>query len=70
VPLPRTGVEANAAVATLERERLAATAPDGHFASLEQPQYFFDALHMNHAGRLRFTAALADYLSSTRKDPA
>lgn len=34
--------------------------PGDAFSELEQPQYFFDALHMNRAGRERFSRLLAE----------
>ena len=35
------------------------------FYDLEDPQYFFDTLHMNHEGRLRFTTRLSEWLART-----
>ena len=41
------------------------TLMDPHaFQSLEQPEYFFDDLHMNHAGRERFSRMLARALET------
>lgn len=34
--------------------------PGDAFVDLEEPQYFFDILHMNHAGRERFSRAFAE----------
>jgi hypothetical protein len=35
------------------------------FYDLEDPRYFFDTLHMNHEGRVRFTTQLASRLAGT-----
>jgi hypothetical protein len=35
------------------------------FYDLEDPRYFFDTLHMNHEGRLRFTDQLSRWLANT-----
>jgi hypothetical protein len=67
VPLPAGGGRDDTAVAVLVREGIGSAAPEDYFAALERPEYFFDALHMNQSGRMRFTTELAEYLSSTRK---
>jgi hypothetical protein len=33
------------------------------FYNLEDPQYFFDTLHMNHEGRVRFTNKLSSWVA-------
>jgi len=38
--------------------------PGDSFADLEQPRYFFDSLHMNRAGRERFSPALAKQVAA------
>ena len=35
------------------------------FYELEDPRYFFDTLHMNHDGRVRFTTELSSWLART-----
>lgn len=35
------------------------------FYALEDPQYFFDTLHLNQAGRMRFTNQLSNWLART-----
>ena len=35
------------------------------FYDLEDPRYFFDTLHMNHEGRVRFTNQLSSWLAGT-----
>jgi len=38
--------------------------PGDSFADLEQPRYFFDSLHMNRAGRERFSPRLAQFVAA------
>jgi hypothetical protein len=33
------------------------------FYELEDPRYFFDTLHMNHEGRVRFTNKLSSWVA-------
>ncbi|MEO8127346.1 MAG: hypothetical protein ABI822_09660 [Bryobacteraceae bacterium] len=40
--------------------------PEDLFHSLETPEYFFDALHLNARGRQRFSTELADILARPR----
>lgn len=50
---------ATGAVAELAAAGLVTVLPGGSFVDLEQPRYFFDSLHMNRAGRERFSPRLA-----------
>lgn len=47
-------------IAGLAREGRLAALPAADFTVLEQPRYFFDAQHMNRAGREEFSAMLAE----------
>jgi hypothetical protein len=62
VPIPRLHPAPDTALAAIARERLATVAPERQFSHFERPEYFFDALHLNRAGRERFTAELVRYL--------
>lgn len=50
---------ARGAVAELARDHLLHMLPGDAFVALEEPQYFFDAFHMNRAGRERFSRMFA-----------
>lgn len=60
VPPPEIG----GAIADLANRDLIDPLPPATFVALEQPQYFFDQLHMNHAGRERFSRLLATQIAS------
>ena len=60
VPAPKIG----GAVADLAKRGLIEPLPGVTFVPLEQPQYFFDHLHMNHDGRERFSRLLAMQIAS------
>lgn len=50
---------ANAAIAELAASGRVQPLPGDAFTELEQPRYFFDTLHMNRAGRARFSQLFA-----------
>lgn len=52
------------AVAELAAAGLLKVLPGDSFVDLEQPRYFFDALHMNRAGRERFSPRLAQLVAA------
>ncbi len=51
-------------VAELARSGRIVLLPAATFDGLERPEFFFDALHMNHAGRELFSAAIARAIGS------
>jgi hypothetical protein len=53
----------NAALAELRDRGRVQLLPGDTFTELEQPQFFFDNLHMNHAGRERFSALFAQKIA-------
>lgn len=59
-PVPRPG----GAIAGLIDAGLVSALPGDTFVDLEQPHYFFDAEHMNRAGRERFTPRLAERVAA------
>jgi hypothetical protein len=63
VPRPRRLPHHDSAVMQLHGEGAIAAEPAGLFAPLERPEYFFDALHMNGAGRREFSSRLAAHLA-------
>ncbi|MFZ2235513.1 MAG: hypothetical protein WAV67_03950, partial [Dokdonella sp.] len=60
VPAPKIG----GAVADLAERRLVEPLPGVTFVPFENPQFFFDQLHMNHAGREHFSRLLATQIAS------
>ncbi len=60
VPPPELG----GAVADLANRGLVEVLPGDAFVSLEQPQFFFDRLHMNHDGREEFSRLMAAEIAS------
>jgi len=58
---------AQGAVAEFAADGRIVALPGDAFTDLEQPRYFFDTLHMNHAGRVRFSRALAERLAALLK---
>ena len=63
VPLARSLPFRDSAIMQLQKEGVLRVAPADLFAPLEQPQYFFDALHMNQLGRNEFSSRLAAFLA-------
>lgn len=63
LPIARYGrYEPLSSVRALASRPAVVVADEGMFDSLEQPQYFFDALHLNGAGRRLFSNALAAFI--------
>jgi hypothetical protein len=54
---------ASGAVAELRNAGRLLVLPGEAFTALEQPQFFFDTLHLNHAGRERFSALFAQQVA-------
>ena len=52
------------AVADLIDAGMLKALPADSFVGLEQPRYFFDSVHMNHAGRERFSPMLAQRVAA------
>jgi hypothetical protein len=52
------------AVADLIAAGMLTALPGDSFVDLERPRYFFDSLHMNRAGRERFSPALAQQVAA------
>ena len=55
------------AVAEFARSGRVMALPADAFTDLEEPRYFFDALHMNHTGRERFSQEFAARLANVPK---
>lgn len=55
--------QTNAALLDLHKAGVIDLLPGDAFVQFEQPQFFFDTLHMNHAGREAFSALLAQKVS-------
>ena len=51
--------QAKGAIADLAQSGLLTLLPGDSFVALEEPRYFFDTMHMNGAGRARFSPLLA-----------
>lgn len=54
----------NSALLELNRAGAIALLPGNAFVQFEKPQYFFDTLHMNHAGRQAFSVLIAQKIAT------
>ncbi|HWB96761.1 MAG TPA: hypothetical protein VG672_08670, partial [Bryobacteraceae bacterium] len=52
----------HSSIRSLASRRHVVVADETLFQSLEKPAYFFDAFHLNRAGREAFTAGLAEFI--------
>jgi hypothetical protein len=59
VPAPQP----NSALVELSRSGVITILPGDAFVQFEKPQFFFDTLHMNHAGREAFSTLLAQKIA-------